>query len=287
MQKKQFNFFNFLRDIVHFVKIITLVILFLLILYWIQDLIGVIWKWFRPLLGFFNYFLDISEVISSNSLQVINANIDYKYLVAIAILMIFYIITHLVYISIDSFENLYIDCSELIRKIKENWFNNKLRKEQILNEKKINHYKIFIQTQIKPEYQYKEQEISLDEQNQILIEHLIKRTKVCPKKFQDGYLFSFEVFDQVDLILKIFSKILKSNAPVDYIICVQTVDEANNYDEQLKSLINLKILNKIIAMSDTIYRYKFNDTKEFETTALGVYQKGLINFSVYEFINKD
>jgi hypothetical protein len=40
-------------------------------------------------------------------------------------------------------------------------------------------------------------------------------------------------------------------------------------------------------MSDTIYRYKFNETKEFETIALGVYQKGLTNFSVYEFINKN
>jgi hypothetical protein len=287
MQKKQFNFFNFLRDIVHFVKIIILVILFLLILYWIQDLIGVIWKWFRPLLGFFNCFLDICEGISSNSLQIINTTFDYKYLVAIAILMVFYIITHLVYISIDSFENLYIDCSELVRKIKENRFNRKLRKEQILNEKKINHYKVFIQIQIKSEHLHEEHKTNLDEQNQILIEHLIKKTKVYPKKFEDGYLFSFETFNQVDLILNIFSKILKSNAPVDYIICIQTVDEVNNYKEQLKSLINLKILNKIIAMSDTIYRYKFNETKEFETIALGVYQKGLTNFSVYEFINKN
>ena len=52
-------------------------------------------------------------------------------------------------------------------------------------------------------------------------------------------------------------------------------------------LIELKTLNKITTMADTVYRYKYNSVCRYETTQVGLYQKEDINFEVYEFIGED
>ena len=129
--------------------------------------------------------------------------------------------------------------------------------------------------------------VDLEEQNQILIKHLVNKTGVQPKPFEEGYLFSFKSFKMIDNNLEILSKVLMSSAPVNYIICVQILDNAKKSAEQLKILISLKFLNKIAAMNNTAYRYQFNNNKKYRTTSLGIYQKNGNSFEIQEFISND
>ncbi len=75
---------------------------------------------------------------------------------------------------------------------------------------------------------------------------------------------------------------------VQFIICVQVIGADHKIeDSQLKNLINLKMINKIITSSDTVYRYKFNDICIFEPSQLGLFQNEDGNFEVYEFVENN
>ena len=123
-----------------------------------------------------------------------------------------------------------------------------------------------------------------------MIKFLIEKTGLVPEKFEDGFLFSFNDFNNIDNTLDIFSKLIKSEATLDYVICVQMIDK--NYikqKEQLKHLINLRFVNKISTLADTIWRYSYNTVQKYKTSQLGVFQKGEDTYEAHEFeiISKD
>ena len=113
---------------------------------------------------------------------------------------------------------------------------------------------------------------------------LINQTGVNPIKYENGYLYTFESFKDIDAVLDIFSRLSTSKAPIDYLICVQILDKNSGKErEQLNALIDLKILNKIATLSDTVYRYMFNRSQRYETIQLGIFQKEDWTFEVHEF----
>ena len=53
--------------------------------------------------------------------------------------------------------------------------------------------------------------------------------------------------------------------------------------QQLERLASLNITNKIIAMPDTVWRYRFNEKTKYETSQLGDFKSQGEEFEVHEF----
>ena len=155
-------------------------------------------------------------------------------------------------------------------------------------QQRIKRYQIYVETTVKPKYAHKEFNVNMDEQNQLMNKFLIGKTGVCPQKFENGYLYTFESFSQIDKILDVFGSLLKSKAPIDYLICVQILGvDAKTEMKQLRNLIALKFLNKITTLSDTVFRYGFNIICNYETSQLGVFQREDGTYEVHQFVKKD
>ena len=118
--------------------------------------------------------------------------------------------------------------------------------------------------------------------NKFLMENL----RTVPQKAENGFLYTFNNFNDIDNVLKFLFKIVKSNSKLDYIICLQT--SSGNYDEdmeKIKRVKNLSISNHICMMAETSYRYKFNKSHMYGVSKLGTYQKDdSETYEVDEFI---
>ena len=80
-------------------------------------------------------------------------------------------------------------------------------------------------------------------------------------------------------ICLILFKLINSNAPIEYAICVQVGDDS----QKLNKLIDLKFFGKISMASDTAYRYKFNESHRYSTSQLGIYQYEGGTMEAHEF----
>ena len=69
----------------------------------------------------------------------------------------------------------------------------------------------------------------------------------------------------------------------EYESILQKLRNSTKEMEQLKELINLKFINKIVTLSDTVWRYGFNPLRKFSISQLGLFQKGDETFEVHEF----
>jgi hypothetical protein len=102
-----------------------------------------------------------------------------------------------------------------------------------------------------------------------------------------AYMYSFADRTRIDNVLDIFMKLPESKAPLDYIICVQIIGQDNRREiEQLKTLIELKTLNKISTFADTVYRYSYNEISRYEAIQAGVFQHKDSFFELHEFVKK-
>ena len=285
MHKIILKLFDFLKSCTQFLKILIVFSILMLILYWIQNLTGDFWAWFGFMNRYFDFFLNIGEYINSGQIMLFDAVFEFKYFIALIIFVVFYAIVHFMYIGLEFLQDTYGESRKIIRKFEENRFNKTLEKQNITEQKKLKRYQVYVETQVKSKYAHREYNIDMEEQNKIMLKFLVEKTGVCPQKFQKGFLFTFGNFREIDGILDVFTKITQSTAPIDYIICVQILGiGAQKETKQIESLINLKMLNKIIMMADTAYRYGFNDICKFKTLQVGLYQKNNDTFEVHEFV---
>ena len=116
---------------------------------------------------------------------------------------------------------------------------------------------------------------------------LIEQTSILPEVFENGFLYKFSDFENIDKILDIFFKVLKSNAPIDYYISVHSYEKSFETEKEIfKKLISLGLVNKISMYSQTAYRYSFNKTQKYETVQHGVFQKDGGTFEILCFEEK-
>lgn len=259
----------------------------MMLLYWIQNLTGDSWAWTSFMNLFLDFFLDVGKFVWPGHIMLFAAVFEFKYLVAMMIFGALYALAHFGYIGICTMEEVYCKGRQAVRKMEENQFNADLERRNIAEQKKIKRYQIYVSTFVKPNLAFREYNINMEEQNQILIKHLKAKTGLCPDKFEDGAVFTFDSFEKIDDILDIFSKLPESEAPIDYVTCVQIIGTNTiNETEQLKTLISLKMLNKITMLSDTAYRYGFNKECRYNTVQVGLFQKNNNTFEVHEFVKK-
>lgn len=286
MHKAILKLFEFLKSSTQFIKIVLLFSILMLILYWIQNLTGDFWAWTGFMTPILDVFLNLGHYIAPGSIMLFAAVFEFKFLAALGLIGGLYALTHFSYIGLCGLEELYGEGCRKVRKFEEDCFNAQMEAQNTIEQKKLRRYQIYVETQVKPKYAHREYNINMEEQNQIMLKFLVEKTGNVPEKFENGYLFTFESFGQIDSMLDIFSKMFKSTAPINYIICVQILGaNVSKEKEQLKKLIELKMLNKISTMSDTVFRYEFNPIKHYKTVQLGLFQKGNDTFEVHEFIS--
>ena len=149
---------------------------------------------------------------------------------------------------------------------------------------KIKNFQVYVSTSIKEDAVRRGLKIDLQEQNKIMNKFLIEKTGICPQLYSNGFLFLFNNVLDMDKVLTQFFKLIDSNSPLDYYICVQVFGEDDVREtEQIDSLLELKIKNKIICAADTVYRYGFIDVKKYNTTLVGLFGSGSKTFEVHEF----
>ncbi|MCQ2743995.1 MAG: hypothetical protein MJ230_04270 [bacterium] len=283
--EKKLNIFDFFRSCIHFFKIVVLFFITLHFLYWTEHLIDANWTWMnfaRPVL---NLYVEFGACITEESITILGTTFEYKYILATGFYLITYFVINILNYVINELEYYIEKVVLFFKKFKEKSFNKTLTNEQIKEELSIKQYKIFVKTSIKKKFRTEDFNYNLEEQNQIMNEFLIKKTGILPKNFEGGFLYSFNDFSQIDSVLRMFFRLIKSKAPLDYIINVQIDNDNNNgYVNKIKLLSDLEIQNKIIMLTETAYRYRFNDSKKYKTVQLGLYQKISQNIEVCEFI---
>lgn len=288
MHKVMLKFFEFLKNSSQFIKIIAVFLMLMLLLYWTQNLANYSWTWLNFIAPLFDFLLDIGDNIWSGSINLFAAVFEFKYLIVFIMLGALYALGNLAEITSQGAEDAYGEGRRLVRKMEENRYNKSLENQQTLEQTKIKRYQIYVGTSIKPKFAHKEYNVNLEEQNQLMNKFIIGKTGICPQKYENGFLYTFESFAKIDSILDVFEKLPKSKAPIDYLICVQILgNDAKKEMEQLKNLIDLKFLNKIVSFSDTVYRYTFNRDQGYETSQLGLFQRENDTCEIHQFIKKD
>lgn len=283
MNKSAANIFDFLRSTVHFCKILTLAAIMMHLLYWIQHLTGSNWDWMNFLHGFLDSFIKAGEKISDGSFDVAGTEFEYKYFFALALYGAVYFLFNVAMRFTDETENCFDDAKELINRKKEDALNKQLNKQQKKEESQIKKYKVLIKTSLKKRFDVRESGISLNEQNVIMNKFLTEKFEIQPELFEGGFLYSFSDFNKVERVLEVLFKLVKSDAPLDYIICLQASENEFECMDKLKTLADLNIVNKIIMLSETAYRYSFNSEGAYRAAQIGLYQKGEATIEVCEF----
>lgn len=274
--------FGFFKSSVHFFKIIAIFLILMLLIYWIEDLAKTNFDWLNFIKPVLSSLVSTGEHVSSGSWMLFEAKFEFKYGIALLILLGLYYFVNLIIAGIEKLEELFDDGRRVVKKIQEHSFNDSLAKKQTSEQTKIQTYQIYVSASIKKKFSHRELNINLEEQLNIMNKFLMEKTSVIPEKFENGFLYTFNCFDNVDSTLEIFFKLLKAQTPLNYIICVQ-ISEKNSL-QNLKKLIGLNFENKISMLSSTSYRYKFNKAHRYGTSQLGLFQKENDTCEAWEFI---
>ncbi len=281
MHKYVLKFFLFLKNTIEFFQILTLFGLILLLFYWNQNLLNAHWGWLSfasPILGF---MVELSSKITDGAVYLFDAVFELKYGMTALFFVGIYWFCKLLLLGLVQLEEFYYHCRFLKKQAEEREMNAEMAAEMSAEAKKMKSYKIYVETVLKQNIYT---EVNMKEQNNIMNKFLIEQTSVVPTAYENGFLYEFSPVDDIDRTLKNFFKLIKSDAPIDFIICVQAYGHDYRQEEaQLKKLISLRHLNKISIASDTCWRYQFNRVKLHTISQLGLFQKDGSTMEVLEF----
>ena len=266
------NLFQLCNLVYSFLIIITL-------LCWIENIIKAQWNWLNWIKPTIDSLLNFMNNIYSFSFSAFGTVFDLKYLNTVILLLIIILISKLLLKMIENLEYFYYDKHILFKKEKEKIFNRQLIHNVEIEEKRITKYKVFISTKISKKFSHKEIHVDLDEQNKLMNEFIYSKTLVKHMTFNDGFLYNFDDFDHIDSVLDVLFKVMKSEAPLDYLVCIQAGDDL----AQLQRLSDLKLFGQIVTCADTVLRYKFNKSHRYATKNVGIFQKENGTVEVHEF----
>ncbi len=271
--------FDFLKNILQFFKIVCVFCIIMITLYWIQNLIGAQWAW----LGFMKPFLDsilaYANSIYSLSFDFFGATFELKYLSSVIILVLLTLTMTVIIFGLNFLEGLYKSAHFVYKKTEETLMNKKFENDITREEKRIQKYTVVINTQLKKKFAHQELNVDIEKHNKIMNDMIMAKTSVKPANYQGGYMYAFTNFDKVDTILDIMFKLIHSESPLDFSVCIQVGEQI----KQLNKLIKLQNYGKITIAADTAYRYKFNETHRYQISTVGIFQLDDSTFEVHEF----
>ena len=287
MHKFILKCFEFFRSTLQFITVICMFIILLILLYWIQNLIGTTWFWFSFITPFLDGILNLAEQISSYSVSFFGAAFEMKYVVAIALVIIVIIITNVISNASHEVQRIYHNSHLIFKKISENSFNNKLQQNVEKQEKKLLKYSVTLKGKLKKKFAIDEFNANAEGINTQINQFIIKQLGLRPsdssfKKDDVCYIseYRFDNFNNIDNVLEILFKILKTQNYLEYAVCVQI----DNNQTKLNKLLSLNHFNKITMAADTAYRYTYVKNPKYTTTMVGVFQNGDDTLEVHEFM---
>lgn len=288
MHRLGLKFFEFLRNVLSFLKILMLLFIMLHLLYWIEHLTGSNFGWlgfFKPVLDTFLY---IGEFISKGSANFAGTIFEYKYFIAVLIYTTLFFVFNFLILFVNNLEDKYDDLDRFVRKTQEAAYNMSLKAEQEKKEKTISKYKVIVKTVLKKEFSYKELGYDIKEQNKLMNKFLMKKTNTAPIEYEGGFVYSFWNFNAIDSVLQVLFEMIHSDLPLNYIIGLQVVENGEKACmADLKKIAELEHLNKIVTFANTVYRYSFNVGNKYKTSQLGLFQKGNDTLELHEFIENN
>ena len=284
MHNFMLGFFKFLRSFLHFMKIVFVFCIIMLAFYWVQNLTGADWKWLGFIIPFLDVLLEIANKIYSVSFDFFGATFELKYFSAVVILILLIFGMNLLVILVDIIEGLYCSVHFICKKTEEAVMNKALKDDVTREQKKISKYMVTIHTSLKSKFAHRELNIDINEQNKLMNKFIMEKTCVAPSVFEEGFMYKFNNFDKIDEVLEVLFRVMKSDTPLNYAICIQVCGQSSAEDmRQLRKLISLKSVGKITMAADTSYRYRFNETHRYGTSQIGIFQDGDITLEVHEF----
>lgn len=274
--------FETLINIEKFLRVVCIFLIMLLALYWVQNLIGASWWWMGFMAPILDFILDFVNSIYSFSFDFSGKTIEIKYFNAVLLMFIVICGLKAINFGIEKLYELYEDAHFLYKKTNEKVFNNNLNNSIKFEEKKLTDYKLYIQTKFTKKYANKPMDTNIEEYNNRMNKFITDNTNNSPITKWDGFVYSFNDFEKIDIVLELLFKILNSELPIDYIMCIQI----GNDTTKLKQLVDLQEWNKITMSADTLCRYEYNDIKNYKTTSVGIFQKEYGTLEVHEFVEK-
>ena len=284
MHKLVLRTFNFLKNCMQFIQIAMLFSILILLLFWIQNITNSSWDWLTFFTPYLNSFVTLGEIVSKKSIDLFGAVFEFKYFIAVLYYAFIYYIAHLCLCGLAFLEDVYDDKRRAYKKTVENNMNTAMDVQMTVEQKRLHRYQIYVTATLKKKFRHQELNVDLEEQLRLMNKFLIENTEVSPEKYEEGYLYTFENFEKIDRVLEIFFKLIKSTAPLDFVICVQVLGEdISRETSQLKHLISLKFANKISTLADTVWRYRYNKFHRYGTSQLGIFQFDDRTFEAHEF----
>lgn len=286
MHKIVLKILGFFRSLLQFIRVLILFIIIMILLYWIEKISSFNWSFLDFIRPILEELVAEGKNIASGSIVLINAVFEFKYIAAIGILLLQYFLTYLVEKGLGVFENIYDTGRAFVKKVEEDRMNKELQSQAKKEQKSIKRYQVYVAITEKKKYAQQIVEIDYKEQANLMNKFLIEKLGVTPVVYKNGFKYSFNNIENIDDVLGVFFKVINSKAPVNYIVCVQVLGN-NDFVEsqQFDKMINLNIVNRIITMPDTVWRYKFNMKSKYETVQIGDFQHEGGAFEVHEFKN--
>lgn len=260
-------------------KIIFVFCILMLVCYWVQNLTNADWTWLGFIKPFLDGLLELANSIYSVSFDFFGATFEFKYFSAIIILVALIYLMNLCILLSNIVEGAYKSAHFVAKKTQEAIFNKGLQENITRQEKKITKYSVLIKTKLKKKYAHAELNVNIDEQNKLMNQFISEKTSVKPMILDGGFLYNFSDFDKIDTVLDVLFKVLHSNTPITYAICIQSGNDL----EQLKKLATLNHFGTVSMAADTAYRYKYNETHRYQTSQIGLFQNGDKTLEVHEF----
>ena len=282
MHKLVLWFFENLNNIGQTLSLICSFFIMTTLFYWLEILTNSQWNWLNIIKPVLDVILEFSNSIFPFSITAFGTVFDGKFITAIIFLMLLMLIIRLTIEGINNLKYLYDDIHYAHKKNVEKIFNKQMTNKVISSEIKISKYAVLINTKIKNKFNHEEIKIKVDinEENNKLNEFLFQKTGVKCETLNDGFLYNFDNFNQIDDVLDVLFKLLNSSSKIDYAICIQSGDNETN----LYKLADLKYYNKIIFCADTLLRYKCNKSHRYGTQNVGIFQQSDGNtIEVHEF----
>lgn len=281
------NFFAFIKNILYSIKVMAVFLMMVLLLYWINNTAHFDWAWFKYIRPVLDNLLNLAHLICPFSFKLFEVDFELKYVSGLIILLIVAVFMNILTFGVNALQVFYLGTRALLRKNEEVALNKLLKSEMQYKQKKKNVYHVVINTYLKETSRYAQNvKVDLDEQNRILCEYLLEKFKKEPINFENGFMYTFEDFENVDSTLAILFKVVNSKAPINYTICLQiSTGNLTEDKELLKKLIRLKLVGSIYSVSDTSLRYNYNYRKVYTTAQIGIFQEGTGTMEVHEFKN--
>lgn len=278
--------FDFFRSTMQFLKIVCVTIILMILLYWIQNLIGAEWGWFGFMRPPLDVLLDFSDKIYSGSLTFFGAVFEFKYAIAVIIMIIIAIIINAISNASHEVQRIYHNSRIIFKKAGENVFNGNLQRQVAKKEKKLQKYYVILKARLRKKYAIEEFNVDIENINNQINQFIITQLGVRPTDYQfskteEFYIseYRFDSFDDIDQALDVLFKAKNAKAQVEYAICIQIEDNA----PKLNKLLSLDNFDKITIAADTAYRYTYVKSPRYKTSMVGVFQNGDDVLEVHEF----